>query len=64
MGDKRVTDRCYNNLYMRCGKKELDMIRLQVIEVFLESNMSHSYLCKMWCLLNLVLENWEYLWFY
>ena len=28
-------------------------------------HMSHfSYLCKMRCLLNLVLENWEYLWFY
>ena len=27
--------------------------------------MSHfSYSCKMQCLLNLVLENWEYLWFY
>ena len=27
--------------------------------------MSHfSYSCKMWYLLNLVLENWEYLWFY
>ena len=39
MGDKRVTDRCYNNLCMRFGKKELDMIRLQVIEAFLESNI-------------------------
>ena len=28
-------------------------------------HMSHfSYSCKMWCPLNLVLENWEYLWFY
>ena len=28
-------------------------------------NMSHfSYSYKMQCLLNLVLENWEYLWFY
>ena len=27
--------------------------------------MSHfSYTCKMRCPLNLVLENWEYLWFY
>ena len=27
--------------------------------------MSHfSYSCKMWYPLNLVLENWEYLWFY
>ena len=27
--------------------------------------MSHfSYVCKMWCPLNLVLESWEYLWFY
>ena len=27
--------------------------------------MSHfSYACKMRCLLNLVLESWEYLWFY
>ena len=27
--------------------------------------MSHfSYTCKMWCLLNLVLENCKYLWFY
>ena len=22
------------------------------------------YLCKMWCPLNLVFENWKYLWFY
>ena len=28
-------------------------------------HMSHfSYSCKMWYPLNLVLENWEYLWFY
>ena len=28
-------------------------------------NMSHfAYACKMRCLLNLVLESWEYLWFY
>ena len=28
-------------------------------------NMSHfSYACKMRYLLNLVLENWEYLWYY
>ena len=27
--------------------------------------MSHfSYMCKMRCPLNLVLESWEYLWFY
>ena len=27
--------------------------------------MSHfAYACKMWCPLNLVLESWEYLWFY
>ena len=28
-------------------------------------NMSHfAYACKMRCPLNLVLESWEYLWFY
>ena len=28
-------------------------------------NMSHfAYACKMWYPLNLVLESWEYLWFY
>ena len=31
----------------------------------LDKHMSHfSYMCKMQCLLNLVLESWEYLWFY
>ena len=31
----------------------------------IEIYMSHfSYACKMWCPLNLVLENCEYLWFY
>ena len=30
-----------------------------------EEDMSHfSYSCKMRCSLNLVLEKWEYLWFY
>ena len=32
---------------------------------YLDINMSHfSYSCKMRCPLYLVLENWEYLWFY
>ena len=31
----------------------------------LQIHMSHfAYVCKMRCLLNLVLESWEYLWFY
>ena len=30
-----------------------------------QNYMSHfSYTCKIRCLLNLVLESWEYLWFY
>ena len=36
-----------------------------LLECFLVEHMSHfSYSCKMQCPLNLVLENWEYLWFY
>ena len=30
-----------------------------------QNDMSHfTYVCKMWYPLNLVLESWEYLWFY
>ena len=36
-----------------------------ILHKLLGTYMSHfSYACKMQCLLNLVLESWEYLWFY
>ena len=42
------------------------MNRIKTIDTYTfsiyDKYMSHfSYACKMWCLLNLVLESWEYL---
>ena len=47
-----------------------DTVNAQAVRILLECNlvciyMSHfAYACKMRYLLNLVLESWEYLWFY
>ena len=48
------------NIY-NCNSKSMRLLDNELICL----HMSHfSYACKMRCPLNLVLESWEYLWFY
>ena len=49
--------------FFKSGREKL----LETLDTFsnVKMNMSHfAYACKMWYPLNLVLESWQYLWFY
>ena len=50
------------------GDESCDDHHFEIVHDFNDyyrKHMSHfSYVCKMRCPLNLVLESWEYLWFY